>query len=146
MNTSLLSQLEKYYPLSQLSDITGEVKMAFLYIEENFDKWTTDGKQITLEQIASHLNVRPSSLNKKIQQELENHDIHVSCNDYLDGLRVKKAKILIRSNPHLLCRQIADKVGTGDRILRKIFRKLENKTHSEYRFEIFVRKNRPESV
>jgi YesN/AraC family two-component response regulator len=134
---NLLSKIENHFPLSQLSDLSEKVKSAFQYIEENFDQWSPDGREITIQHVAAHVKVRVSFLQKEIQRELDQHNIQITSREYLEGLRVKKAKEILKSNPHLLSKEIAVRVGTGDRIFRKIFKKFENKTHSEYRFEVF---------
>jgi YesN/AraC family two-component response regulator len=141
-----LTKIENHYPLSQLSDLSESVKRALEYIEENFDKWTTEGKEITIQDAAAHLKIRASSLKKEIQRELVQHDIQITSTDYIDGLRVKKAKELFQSNPHLPSKEIAVRVGTEDRNFRKIFKIFEGKTHSEYRFEIFEETTRLKEV
>ena len=131
----VLSVIEKNYPFSQINRLSPKVTAAFQFMEENFNEWTPEGKEITLQHVAVNVGMHPASLCKKIHKELGRNRIYVTCTDYLDGLRVLKAKEHFQSNPHLLCLQVANRVGTGERNFRKIFKSFTGITPSEYRFQ-----------
>ena len=113
-------------------------------MEENYGKWiVTDNRRRSFSEmdVAEHVDLEPSSLCKKIHNELSQLHIHITCSQYIDGLRVKKAKKMFQNNRYLYCYQVAEKVGTGDRNFRKIFKTFTGKSPSEYRFEVFLGKN-----
>ena len=97
--------------------IRGSIK----YICENYMK------NLTLGDVAKHVNVSRTYFSQIFKQETNENYI-----DYLNKIRIEKAKELMKFNRYKSY-EIAERVGFQDSsYFCKIFKKIENKTPSEY--------------
>ena len=77
--------------------------------------------------------MNPSALCRLVREELAQHEIYITLPDYLDRLRVDKAKELFQSDPLIRCKEVASLVAFSSRSLRRIFKKYTGKTPTEYK-------------
>ncbi|MBO9605541.1 MAG: response regulator [Paenibacillaceae bacterium] len=94
------------------------------YIERHYDE------EIALQDIAARFFLSREYISRKFKQ-----DIGVNLSDYIERIRMDKAKLLLL-NRSLRIAQIAATVGYKDeKYFSKVFKKLEGKTPGEYRRE-----------
>lgn len=101
------------------------IKKACEYIEENLSK------EISLEQLASHLSVSPFYLSKLFKEERGENYI-----SYLTSCRLEKAKNLLQ-NETLIIKEITSQIGYNDQnYFSKLFKMKFGITPTEYRESI----------
>jgi two-component system response regulator YesN len=113
--------------LSSLKGLSPKVKLALQFLEEGL----CEG--VTLAGAAGYVKMNPASLNRKLHEELRERGFSVSIREYLDLLRVKKAKELFRSDPTLESKEVASKVGLGYRSFTQVFKRHTGMTPHAYR-------------
>jgi two-component system response regulator YesN len=118
---------EETYPLSTLDNLPANVRIAFRYMEKNFKKG------IGLNEAARYVRMHPSSLCKAIKESMNKQNIEMTCSLYLNWLRVKKGMEYMCSNPLIKDQELAAKVGTGVKNMRKIFMKCTGMSPSEFK-------------
>ncbi|MBU7320096.1 response regulator [Paenibacillus oleatilyticus] len=85
-------------------------------------------QDITLQEIANHFYLSREYISRKFKQEF-----HVNLSDYISGIRIDKAKLLLL-NPNLRISQIAAMVGYDDeKYFSKVFKKTVGVSPNEYR-------------
>lgn len=85
-------------------------------------------QDITLQEIANHFYLSREYISRKFKQEF-----HVNISDYISGIRIDKAKMLLL-NPHLRIAQVAAMVGYDDeKYFSKVFKKAVGMSPNEYR-------------
>jgi len=103
------------------------VKMALEFIEENYrqpDCWCRAARCVRMHR---------SSLSRKIRKELVEHDIYLTPHEYTNGLRVREARKLLLSDPLLLEKEIAVKVGMNPTGFRRVFREFTGRSPISFR-------------
>ena len=98
------------------------VKMAMHYIRAHY------AENLTLETVARHIYISPSYLSSLFRQ-----NIGKSFIEYLNYVRIEKAKELLFTQPHLKNSEIAAQLGYSPKYFAQIFKQLEGVTLSEYR-------------
>lgn len=85
-------------------------------------------QDITLQEIANHFYLSREYISRKFKLEF-----HVNISDYISGIRIDKAKLLLL-NPHLRIAQVAAMVGYEDeKYFSKVFKKAVGVSPNEYR-------------
>jgi two-component system response regulator YesN len=107
--SSLLSQIEKHYPFSQLEGLCCKVKEAFRYTEEHFKE-----EEISLEKVASEVRLKPASLCKEIHEEMRKRQIPLTWKKYLNGIKIKGAIVYLKDHKFAHDREVMHEVGYHD--------------------------------
>ncbi len=95
------------------------------YIKSNFCN------QISLQNLSDNFGMVPPYLSR-VYKKVKG----ISPNDYIERLRIEKAKELLMIEPPLVLKDIAETVGFNDRFyLSKVFKSVTGKTPSEFRAE-----------
>lgn len=98
------------------------LRNAIDYIHEHYSE------QLTLNDVASHVYVSTSYLSRMFKKELGKNFV-----DYLNGLRIEKAKELLR-DPRYKTYEVAEVVGIPDaHYFSRLFKKYEGLSPTEYR-------------
>ncbi|MOA08594.1 HTH-type transcriptional regulator YesS [compost metagenome] len=97
------------------------IEQAMLYLQDNYMK------DISLDNCADHIGTNPFFLSKTFKQVTGKNFI-----DYLTGLRLDKAKELLRDSS-MKINDVAVQVGYQHSYFNRIFKKLEGMTPSRYR-------------
>ncbi|MGN7455729.1 AraC family transcriptional regulator [Paenibacillus pasadenensis] len=97
------------------------IEQAVLFLQRNYMR------DISLDHCADHIGTNPFFLSKSFKQVTG-----VNFIDYLTGLRVDKAKELLRES-ELKIQDIAEQVGYQHSYFNRIFKKLEGMTPTRYR-------------
>lgn len=97
------------------------IEHAMIYLQQNFMK------DISLDNCADHIGANPFFLSKSFKLVTGKNFI-----DYLTGLRMEKAKELLRESG-LKINDVAEQVGYQHSYFNRIFKKLEGMTPSRYR-------------
>ena len=97
------------------------IEHAMIYLQQNFMK------DISLDNCADHIGANPFFLSKSFKLVTGKNFI-----DYLTGLRMDKAKELLRESG-LKINDVAEQVGYQHSYFNRIFKKLEGMTPSRYR-------------
>jgi AraC-like DNA-binding protein len=103
------------------SQVKRLIEQAMIYLQQNFMK------DISLDNCADHIGTNPFFLSKSFKQVTGKNFI-----DYLTGLRMDKAKELLRESG-LKINDVAEQVGYQHSYFNRIFKKLEGMTPSRYR-------------
>jgi two-component system response regulator YesN len=115
---NLLRELEEKNNYSTL------INQTLLFLDRNYQK------DLTLSQVAEEIGVSYSYLSRKIKEECG-----LGFSDYLNQLRIKKAKEMIRSGDKNI-KEIVNLVGFNNyNYFFKVFKDLEGMTPSEYEGE-----------
>ncbi len=105
------------------------LRKAVTYIQKHYND------QITLNLVAEHVYVSTSYLSRMFKKELG-----VNFIDYLNGLRVEKAKELL-IDPRYKTYEVAEKVGISDaHYFSRLFKKYEGISPTEFRDSALVEK------
>lgn len=97
------------------------IEQAMVYLQQNYMK------DVSLDHCADHIGMNPFFLSKSFKQVTGKNFI-----DYLTGLRMEKAKELLRESG-LKINDVAEQVGYQHSYFNRIFKKLEGMTPSRYR-------------
>ncbi|MDQ0112731.1 AraC-like DNA-binding protein [Paenibacillus harenae] len=97
------------------------IEQAMVYLQHNYMK------DLSLDHCADHIGMNPFFLSKSFKQVTGKNFI-----DYLTGLRMDKAKELLRESG-LKINDVAEQVGYQHSYFNRIFKKLEGMTPSRYR-------------
>jgi len=124
---TLFSIIEENQPFSKLRGLPRKVRLAFLFMEENFYK------KVGLKDVAEEVGLKPNSLCKMVEVLLKKKKIHITCMQYIDFLRVKKAMEIFGEDSKIKCKTVAEKIGIGERNQRKVFHKFTGKSPMEFR-------------
>lgn len=103
------------------SQVKRLIEQAMIYLQQNYMK------DISLDNCADHIGTNPFFLSKSFKQVTGKNFI-----DYLTGLRMDKAKELLRESG-LKINDVAEQVGYQHSYFNRIFKKLEGMTPSRYR-------------
>lgn len=103
------------------SQVKRLIEHAMIYLQQNYMK------DISLDNCADHIGTNPFFLSKSFKQVTGKNFI-----DYLTGLRLDKAKELLRESA-LKINDVAEQVGYQHSYFNRIFKKLEGMTPSRYR-------------
>jgi two-component system response regulator YesN len=99
-----------------------EIAGALRFMRENF------GRDLSLQDVAARVNLSPGYLSSLFKKEL-----NVNFVDYLNGLRVEKAKAML-AGTYLKSYEIAEKVGYSDTTyFSRVFKKVTGTGPHEYR-------------
>lgn len=123
----ILQRMDERLIVSTLPGLSPKLRFVLRFIEENF----CEG--VGVKQAASYVKMHPASLWKRIRKELTQTGTNITFSEYINSLRVRRAKELLRSDPFLECKEVASMVGTGVRNLEMVFKRYVGKTLSEYR-------------
>ncbi len=95
---------------------------------------------LSLTMIAETLSLNPSYISRYFKQQTG-----IGLLDYLQHYRVNAAKELIRSDPDILLKDIADRTGFyNSAALLRVFKQLENMTPGQYKASILHQKETPQ--
>lgn len=103
------------------SQVRSLIEQAMIYLQQNYMN------DISLDNCADHIGTNPFFLSKTFKQVTGKNFI-----DYLTGLRMDKAKELLRESA-LKINDVAEQVGYQHSYFNRIFKKLEGMTPSRYR-------------
>gem|GEM_PF-1630629 len=117
--------------LSNVEGLSPRVRMALQFLEEG------SHERAGLAQAARYVRMHRASLCRAIRNELKRNGIYLTLPDYLNRLRLNKARKLLQSDPFLLCKEIASLVGMSDRNFERVFRKYTGKTATEHRRAVY---------
>lgn len=98
------------------------VKKALDYIGQHY------AEELSLEIIAENIFVSPSYLSSLFRQSIGKTYI-----EYLNGLRIDKAKDIILAEPHLKNYEVAERLGFSPKYFAQVFKQIEGITLSDYR-------------
>jgi len=99
------------------------IEEAFAYIQENYSC-----HELTVYMVAQHVNLSNSWLSTKFKEE-----VGVGVSDYLNGIRIEKAKQLIQGKSYMVY-EVAEMTGfTSSQYFSKIFKQYTGKTPNEYK-------------
>jgi transcriptional regulator GlxA family with amidase domain len=113
----ILQRMDERLILSELEGLSPKAKLALKSLEQNF------AIGISLKEAAAQVRMRPDSLCREIHRELVAHGIYVSIPDYLDTLKVKRAKELFCLDPLCECKEVAALVGLSVRHLERLVKR-----------------------
>ena len=117
--------------LSNVEGLSPRVRIALQFLEERFHA------RAGLAQAGRVVEMHPASLCRAVRNELKRNGIYVTLPDYLNRLRLNKARELLRSDPLLLCKEVAFLVGMSDRNFERVFKEYTGKTATEYRRAVY---------
>lgn len=123
----ILQRSDERLVLSSLPELSPKVRIALRFLEEHFIEGAG------LKDAVFGVKMHRASLSRKIHKELQEQSIYLTIPEYVNSLRIRKAKGLFESEPMLECKEVASMVGTGGRNLRRIFKSFTGKTPTEYR-------------
>ncbi|WP_235533311.1 helix-turn-helix domain-containing protein [Paenibacillus sp. Leaf72] len=103
------------------AQVKRQIEHAMLYLQQHYMS------DISLDSCAEHIGMNPFFLSKSFKQVTGKNFI-----DYLTGLRMDKAKELLRESV-LKINDVAERVGYQHSYFNRIFKKLEGMTPSRYR-------------
>ena len=126
-------KLEGKFPLSQLEGYTPRVRKVLQIIEESVP-------MKSLSEAAKDGGIDIAYFSRAFHHVMDLHKIKITCSEYLDWLRVKRAMEIFCSTPKLYEYDVAKKVGTCPRNLRRIFKKFTGLSVREFREVISRRK------
>lgn len=107
---------------SERKSFSREISAALLFIETNYSR------ELSLNEIAKHVNLSNGYFSGLFKKELG-----ISFVEYLNGLRIEKAKELL-VNTYLKAYEIAEMVGFGDETyFSRVFKKNTGMSVQEYR-------------
>ena len=98
------------------------VKQSIDYIREHY------AEDLSLEVLAQRIFVSPSYLSSLFRQ-----NIGMTYIEYLNSLRIAKAKEIMHAEPHLKNYEVAARIGYSPKYFAQIFKQLEGISLSEYR-------------
>ncbi|MEW4371648.1 AraC family transcriptional regulator [Paenibacillus kandeliae] len=125
-----IARLSQEHRQEQTSQSEWYVRQSIQFMRQNYDR------SIRMEQIAASVNVHPSYLHRIFKKHM-----HHTPTDYLNTLRMDKAKMLLRQTDIPIA-EIADYVGIASRpYFHLLFKKYTGRTPADYRMqsERFVR-------
>lgn len=111
------------------------INRAKQYVEEHYQN------NISLEEVAGNVY-----LNKNYLSELFHREMGCSFSQYLTGLRLEKAKLLLKET-HMKVKEIADMTGfENPSYFIQVFKKIEGCTPNDYRMRFFKGEKLPENT
>lgn len=121
----LIETLNKYLEKREENYLSGELKEAIEYIEDNFQK------DIALNDVAAYVNLTASYVSRLFKKKLG-----VNFNRYLAERKIKEAKKMLMEEENNI-NEIAFLVGYNEpNYFCKVFKKLEGVTPSAYRDKV----------
>jgi methylphosphotriester-DNA--protein-cysteine methyltransferase len=122
-------RLDGKFPLSKLEGYTPRVREVLRIIEES-------EHMKNLNESAKDGGVDPAYFCRAFHQVTTSHKIEITCSEYMDWLRVKKAMEIFCTTPKLYEYEVAKKVGTCPRSLRRVFEKFTGIKVKKYRDKV----------
>jgi transcriptional regulator GlxA family with amidase domain len=122
--------MDERLTLSELEGLSPKAKLALKSLEQNF------AIGISLKEAAAQVRMRPDSLSRQIHKELASHEIWITIPDYLDMLKVKRAKELFCLYPLCECKEVAALVGLSVRHLERLVKRHAGMTPACFRKKV----------
>ena len=112
--------------------------MAFKYMEDN------PLNKISLKDVAIFVGIEEELLCKEINRDLRKYKIDFTCVRYQEGLKLIEAKKLFLSDKKISCKEVAVRIKTGSRNLRKFTHKFTGLSPKEFKKKVWKDKIVPQ--